>query len=66
MAFKKKERETLKNKTSKIPLLNKVAHGKDQIKGVVLPFKPVSFKVANTERGVETRKRMDMVNKRLN
>lgn len=42
--------KTLKNKSNKIPLLNKVTHGKDQIKGVVLSFEPVNFKVANTER----------------
>lgn len=49
------------NKSSKIPLLNKVTHGKDQIKGVVPPFK-----VANTERGVETRKEINIVTMRLN
>ena len=53
--------KTLMNKSSKIPLLNKVTHGKDQIKGVVPPFK-----VANTERGVETRKEINIVTMRLN
>lgn len=58
--------KTLKNESSKIPLLNKVTQGKDQIKGAVPPFKPVNFKVANTERGVGTGKEINTVTTRLN
>lgn len=43
-------KETLKEKNlSSIYLLNEGTQGKDQIKDVVLPFKLVNFKTANTD-----------------
>lgn len=45
-----------KKKPSKISLLNEMTQGENQIKGVVLPFKPVNFKIANTKLREEVRR----------
>ena len=67
MAFKKDFEG--KKKPSKISLLNEMTQGENQIKGVVLPFKPVNFKIANTKLKEEVRhtdKKPNKASKRFN